>query len=102
MNGFKFEKIDSERLVHAAFDETMRTRMTRYALVRRNVYLWLFGIGMACTLYTAFTSCTTICVLSLFLAIISLVVMTKYDTQLHFLKVVQTREELKNREPDYS
>lgn len=102
MNLPKLEKINSERFMHEAFDHDMRIRWTKHAVVRRNVYMGLFAVGMVCTLYTAVTHSPTLCVLSLFLSTISLVVMSKYDTQLHFLKVLQCCEELKNHEPDYS
>lgn len=98
----RLEKIDSERFMNEAFDNEMRIRWTKSAIVRRNVYLWLFAVGMVCMLFTAFIGQTTLCILSLFLSTISLVVMTKYDTQIHFLKVLQVREELKSHEPDHS
>ncbi|MDZ8118101.1 hypothetical protein [Pontiella agarivorans] len=102
MNLPKLEKFDSERFMHEAFDKTMRARWKKRISIRRNVYLCLFLIGMLCMLYTALIARTTLCILSLALAIISLVVMTKYETQLHFLKILQTREKQKNSTPDYS
>ena len=98
----KLEEINSERFMHEAFDEDMRIRWTKFALIRRNVYLWLFGAGMICTLYTAIIEWVTLCILSIFLATVSLVVVTKYDTQIHFLRILQIREEMKNYEPDHS
>ncbi len=98
----KLEEFNSERFMHEAFDHDMRLRWKKSAVIRRNIYLGLFAIGMACTLYTALIHWTTLCILSLFLATVSLVVMSKYDTQIHFLKILQVREELKKHEPDYS
>lgn len=98
----KLEEINSARFMDEAFDPDMRTRATKHAIVRRNVYLWLFATGMVCLLYTALIEWTTLCVLSLFLSTISLVVVTKYDTQIHFLKILQYRDELKGYEPDHS
>lgn len=98
----KLEKIDSERFMHEAFDETKRACWKKGIIIRRNIYLSLFILGMLCMLFTALIERTTLCILSLALAIISLVVMTKYDTQLHFLKILQVRETLKDREPDHS
>ncbi|QBG48357.1 hypothetical protein EGM51_13500 [Verrucomicrobia bacterium S94] len=95
-------KPDNERFIHEAFDGQMRARWKKGITIRRNVYLGLFIVGMFCMLFTAFTARTTLCILSLALAIISLVVMTKYDTQLHFLKILQMRETQKDKEPDYS
>lgn len=102
MNPPKLEKINSERFIHEAFDHEMRVRWTRHATIRRNIYMGLFAVGMVCTLYTAATRSATLCMLALFLSTISLVVMSKYDTQIHFLKILQLREELKHQEPDYS
>lgn len=98
----KLEDLNSERFLNEAFDHEMRSRCTKSAIIRRNIYMGLFAAGMVCTLYTAVVHWTTLCILSLFLATIALVVMTKYDTQIHFLKILQAREELKKHEPDHS
>ena len=102
MNLPKLEEMNSERFMNEAFDQNMRNRWAKSATIRRNVYLGLFAAGMVCLVYTAITEWTTLCILSLFLSTISLVIMTKYDTQIHFLKVLQFRDELKDHEPDHS
>ncbi|WP_372794136.1 hypothetical protein [Pontiella sp.] len=98
----RLEEMNSERFMQEAFDHEMRARWTKSAVLRRNIYLGLFAAGMVCTLYTAFIHWSTLCVLSLFLSTITLVITTKYDTQIHFLKILESRDRLKNVEPDYS
>lgn len=82
----KLEDLNNARFLEEAFDKETNTRWERAALVRRNVYLWLFLTGIACIFITAFTRQLLMSILSLFLATLSLVVMTKYDTQLFFLR----------------
>jgi Ca2+/Na+ antiporter len=98
----RLEEMNSERFLHEAFDKGMRVQWQKIILIRRNVYLWLFIIAMLCVLYTAIVNRMTLCILSLFLATISLVVMTKYDTQLRFLKILKLRDEQKNNEPNHA
>ena len=89
----KLEDINSERFLDAAFDAKQNARLIHHARVRRNIYLWFFLTGVACVFITAFTGQTLLCVLSLFLGTLSLVVMTKYDTRLFFLRVLRQRGE---------
>lgn len=98
----KLEDMNSERFLNEAFDEQLRIRSQKNARIRRNIYLGLFLTGMVCMVYTAMIDRMTLCVLSLFLATVSLVVMTKYDTQLHFLNILHLRELRKDVEQDYS
>ncbi|MDF7801923.1 hypothetical protein P4C99_20775 [Pontiellaceae bacterium B1224] len=102
MNLPKLEDMNSERFLEEAFDETFRAQWVKKARIRRNVYMGLFIVGMLCMFYTAITSWMTLCILSLFLATVSLVVMSKYETQLQFLTVLQLRDARKNSEPDHS
>ena len=98
----KLEDMNSERFLHDAFDENLRGQWIQNARTRRNVYLGLFIVGMLCVFYTAITHWMTLCILSLFLATVSLVIMSKYDTQLRFLNILQLRDDQQNREPDHS
>lgn len=102
MNLPKLEDLNSERFLHEAFDEALREQWIGKARIRRNVYMWLFIVGMLCIFYTAIINRMTLCILSLFLAIISLVVMSKYDTQLRFLSILKLRDAHKNDVPDHS
>jgi hypothetical protein len=88
----RLEDLNNERFLDEAFDALHNENLIRQARIRRNIYLWLFLTGIACIFITAFTNQMTLSILSLFLATISLVVMTKYDTQLYFLLVLRLRE----------
>ena len=88
------EDMNSERFLKEAFDPVTNGKLIRAARLRRNIYLWLFLTGVACIFITAFTLQLHMSILSLFLATLSLVVMTKYDTQFHFLSEIKHRNEL--------
>ncbi len=89
----KLEDLNNERFLDEAFEAEHNEKWIRSARMRRNIYLWLFLTGIVCIFITAFTDQMHMSILSLFLATISLVVMTKYDTQLFFLKGLRLREE---------
>lgn len=88
----KLEDLNNERFLEEAFNAETNAKWERAALLRRNVYLWFFLTGIACIFITAFTQQFVMSVLSLFLATLSLVVMTKYDTQLFFLRNLKQRD----------
>jgi hypothetical protein len=87
----RLEDLNNDRFLKEAFGKETNAKLERAVLLRRNVYLWFFLTGIACIFITAFTRQLLMSVLSLFLATLSLVVMTKYDTQLHFLRMLKTR-----------
>ena len=89
----KLEEMNSERFLNEAFKPEFHDKWLHDALLRRNIYLWLFLTGIACIFITVFTNQIVLIILSLFLATISLVVMTKYDTQLFFLRGLKWRDE---------
>lgn len=84
----RLEDLNNERFLKDAFDPENNQKLIRSARSMRNIYLWLFLTGIACIFITAFTLQIYMSLLSLFLATLSLVVMTKYDTQLHFLQEI--------------
>jgi hypothetical protein len=84
--------LNSEHYLEQAFDPLQRGRLLRAAYVRRHVYTALFFIGIACIFIAGFSGWADLSVLSLFLALLSLVVVTKYDTQIFFLKIIDQRE----------
>ena len=87
----RLEDLNNDRFLEEAFNEETNAKWERAVLLRRNVYLWFFLTGIACIFITAFTRQLLMSILSLFLATLSLVVMTKYDTQLHFLRMLKPR-----------
>lgn len=92
----KVEDLNSKQFLDEAFDPNFHDKWERNARLRRNIYLWLFLTGIACIFITALTDQHMLCILSLFLATISLVVMTKYDTQLFFLRGLKLRHDEEN------
>lgn len=89
----RIEEPNNDRFLNEAFDPECNQKLARKARTRRNIYLWLFLTAIACIFITALTAQKTLCILSLFLATISLVVMTKYDTQLFFLEILRLRKD---------
>ncbi len=85
--------LNNERFLHEAFDATCRKKFIHAARFRRNVYLALFAVGFICIFVAGLAGLTTLSILSLFLATLSLVVMTKYDTQLFFLLIIKQKDE---------
>ena len=90
----EFGDLNNERFLRDAFDANCRGKLIRWARMRRNVYVVLFIIGIACIFVSGFLGMTTLSILSLFLATLSLVVVSKYDTQLFFLKIISKKEKL--------
>ena len=88
----RLEDLNNARFLDEAFNKENNAKWERAVLLRRNVYLWLFLTGIACIFITAFTRQLLMSLLSLFLATLSLVVMTKYDTQLNFLRMLKPRD----------
>ena len=93
MNLKEIGELNTERFLHKAFDARYRKKLIRAARLRRNVYLILFLAGFLCIFVAGLSGLLTLSILSLFLATLSLVVMTKYETQLFFLKVIAEKEE---------
>ena len=85
-------KLNNEHYLHQAFDPQLRKKLVRAARFRRNVYLMLFFVGILCIFVAGFSGWAVLSVLSLFLATLSLVVVTKYDTQVFFLKIIAQKE----------
>ncbi len=93
MKRLKFDDLNNEAFLKDAFNPDTNAKMIRAVRIRRNVYLWLFLTGIVCIFITAFTLQMHMSILALFLATLSLVVMTKYDTQLYFLSKLTLREQ---------
>jgi hypothetical protein len=101
----RLEDLNNARFLEEAFNKKANAKWERAVLLRRNVYLWFFLTGIACIFITAFTRQFLMSVLSLFLATLSLAVMTKYDTQLQFLRMLKPRDagsDEMNPEEDWS
>ena len=81
-------KLNNEHYLHQAFDPQLHEKLVCGARLRRNVYLALFFVGIFCIFIAGFSGWPVLSVLSLFLATLSLVVVTKYDTQVFFLKII--------------
>jgi len=81
--------MNSEHFLRKAFDPQFRKKLIRAAHLRRNIYLVLFFIGILCIFIAGFAGWMLLSCLSLFLAMLSLVIVTKYDTQAAFLKIIE-------------
>ncbi len=81
--------MNSEHFLRKAFDPQIRKKLIRAAYFRRNVYLVLFFIGILCIFVAGFSGWVLLSVLSLFLAMLSLVIVAKYDTQVDFLNIIE-------------
>ena len=92
MNLKELGDLNNERFLREAFDAKFRNKLIRSARLRRNVYLVLSLAGFFCIFIAGFSGWLLLTVLSLFLSPLSLVVMTKYDTQVFFLKVIAEKE----------
>jgi uncharacterized membrane protein YjjP (DUF1212 family) len=86
-------QLNNEQYMKLAFDPKTRNKLVLAARLRRNVYTVLFFIGIICIFVAGLSGWAELSVLSLFLATLSLVVVTKYDTQLYFLEIIATKKE---------
>lgn len=93
MNLNEIGELNTERFLSEAFDASFRKVLIRAARFRRNVYLVLFLIGFACIFIAGLSGRLLLSILSMGLATLSLVVMTKYDTQIFFLKIIAEKED---------
>lgn len=87
---------NSDRFLREAFDVAARKKLIRSTRLRRNTYLSLFLIGFFCIFVAGFLGLLLLSILSLFLGTLSLVVMSKYDTQLFFLKILEKKDAEEN------
>ena len=83
---------NTEKFLREAFQPASRKKLIRATRLRRNIYLALFLTGFLCIFVAGFIGQTVLSILSLFLATLSLVVMTKYDTQFFFLILLDKKE----------
>ena len=94
----KHHQLNNKHYLHRAFDPHHRKRMVRTARRRRGVYLVICFIGVGCVVASGALRLPTLCCLSLLLSTLSIVVVTKYDTQLFFLTVIEEREQVREEE----
>jgi uncharacterized membrane protein YjjP (DUF1212 family) len=91
MNLQELTDLNSDRFLNEAFDPEHNARLVQSALLRRNIYMVFFLLGVVCIFITALTEQVLLSFLSVGLATLSLVVITKYDTQVFFLRVIKLR-----------
>ncbi|MEI6891625.1 MAG: hypothetical protein V5783_05580 [Pontiella sp.] len=102
MKSPRIKKTNPTRFLHEAFEEKQRICWQKKVRIRRNLCLWLFATAAVSVLYSAISQWVISCILSLFLAAAALILMSKFGTQLQFLKIVQRRDDQKLQEPDHS
>ena len=93
------EDLTSDNLIEEALRSENIEKLIRGARIRRNIYLWLFCISFFCILVGALTSLPTFAVVALFLTTLSLVVITKYDVHLVFLRIIH-KQQIKKAEQE--
>jgi hypothetical protein len=93
MNLRELGDLNNERFLREAFDATPRKKLLQAARFRRNVYLVLFVCGFSCIFIAGFSGWILLSALSLNLTILSFLVMTKYATQMFFLKGIAAQQE---------
>lgn len=87
-------ELNTDRFLDEAYDSQQREKLIGAARFYRNIYLVLFLVGFICIFITGFSDRLILSVLSLGLSTLSLVVMTKYDTQRFFLKIIAEKESI--------
>ena len=97
MNICDFRKIDSERINTALHDENIEG-LIRSTLIQRNIFLCFFIICFLSILACALLGLSTLTVVALFLTTISLVITTKYNTHLLFLRIIQRQNRKKEEQ----
>lgn len=88
-----FRDINDDEFLDQAFDAEANGRLVLHALQRRNIYLAFFLTGIVCVFLTSFMEQMVLSLLTFGLASLSLVVMTKYNTQLCFLRGLRLRSQ---------
>jgi uncharacterized membrane protein YjjP (DUF1212 family) len=99
---FKLENLDSDRNIDDAMHSDNIEKLIRGARLRRNIYLCLFFISFLSILLCALISLPTFAIVALFLTTLSLVIITKYDIHLLFLRIIHKQQLTKaeNQEQD--
>jgi hypothetical protein len=91
-------RLNNKHYLHQAFDPHRRRKLTRTARLRRGIYLTISFIGIGCVFVSGLLDKPTLSCLSLVLSTLSLVVVTKYDTQVFFLEIIDRKEEEEKEE----
>lgn len=99
MNWKKKFIINTDRFLREAFDSEFQQKLIRSARLRRNVYLWVFLIGTVSMFIAALTNHAVLSFLLAGLSALSLVIMTKYDTQLFFLRLIKDKKDKLGNNP---
>ena len=94
----KDHQLNNRHYLHQAFDPHHRRKMVRTARRRRSIYLVICYVGIACLATSCALELPTLCCLSLLLSTLSIVVVTKYDTQVYFLEVIDRQEQSRKEE----
>lgn len=95
----KLENLNSERFLMNAFDSRYHEQLKRSTHIRRNIYLWLFLTGIACTVITIISGQIVQMALSIALVTITLIITSMYDTRLFFLQNLTLRKDDENGRP---
>ena len=86
--------LNNKCFLREAFDVQSNKRLAKAARVRKNIYLGLFLSGIACLCITIFINALLLSILSVGLSALSLVLMSRYSTQIYFLKTLRLRKDI--------
>ncbi|MCF7849488.1 MAG: hypothetical protein K9M45_11615 [Kiritimatiellales bacterium] len=87
-----WKNLSSDRLIEKAFHTDNLGKLIQAAQIRRNIYLGLFCISFLSILVCALTNRPHVAIVALFLTTLSLVVVTKYDIHLMFLRIIRNQQ----------
>jgi len=88
----RFEHLNSEQYMNKAFDPEFHDQLEKSARIQRNLFLGLFATGCTGIVMAALTHQFSLSILAASLSVISLVVTTKYKTQLLFLRTINRQQ----------
>ena len=92
MNIKDFGNMDSDQFIDDALHSGHIEQLIRGARIRRNIYLLMFIISFFSIVVCAVISLPTFAVVALFLTTLSLVIITKYDIHLLFLRIIHKQQ----------
>jgi uncharacterized membrane protein YjjP (DUF1212 family) len=87
-----------EHFLAEALDPTKQAKLIQRSRLRRNIAILLFMISFVCIFICGFSAKWISTAIPLFLCTLSLVILTKYDTQLVFLRIIQQQQQMEKDE----
>ena len=86
--------LNNDQFLKDAFDAKCNEQLIKAARLRRNIYFALFVASVVCICITTLINALLLSALTVGLAALSLVLMSKYSTQVLFLRTLKLRTDL--------